>query len=54
MDTLFDSLFTPTRQACPSLFSATAKPKRSDFGVKTHIPRMAEEVSLIMQIEGNR
>jgi hypothetical protein len=35
-------------------FSATGKLKRSDFGMKTFIPYIGDEVSLIIETEGTR
>ena len=42
----------PTDKKQAAGFSATGKFKRSDFGMKTYIPYIGDEVSLIIETEG--
>jgi polyisoprenoid-binding protein YceI len=44
----------PSDKADAAGFSATAKLKRSDFGMKTYIPYIGDEVSLIIETEATR
>jgi polyisoprenoid-binding protein YceI len=44
----------PTDKKDSAGFSATGKLKRSDFGMKTFIPYIGDEVSLIIETEGTR